>query len=196
MTDFYTGNGFSGACIFGAQVEAGAFPTSYIPTVASQVTRSADTAVMTGTNFSSWYNQAEGTIFGQAVRFATGTTPSSAVFQIDDTSLNNRSAIFISASGVSGAGSTASLTSVGGVTQANTTFTGSTISKIAYAYKTNDFATSFNASSPTLDTSGTLPVVTQARIGSNGSGFYNGHIQCIAYYPQRLPNSQLQALTT
>jgi len=51
-----------GVYLYGAQLEAGAFPTSYIPTTASTVTRSADNASMTGTNFSSWYNQTESTI--------------------------------------------------------------------------------------------------------------------------------------
>ena len=59
----YSGDGTSGIYIWGAQVEQGAFPTSYIPTTASTVTRSADNADMTGTNFSSWYNQTESTIF-------------------------------------------------------------------------------------------------------------------------------------
>lgn len=52
----YTGDGTSGLFIWGAQLEAGAFPTSYIKTEASQVTRAADNAVMTGTNFSDWAN--------------------------------------------------------------------------------------------------------------------------------------------
>jgi hypothetical protein len=62
----WAGNGFGGIYSWGAQLEAGVFATSYIPTVASQVTRSADSASMTGANFSSWYNQAEGTFMYNA----------------------------------------------------------------------------------------------------------------------------------
>ena len=40
-----------------------AFATSYIPTTSAQVTRASDNASMTGTNFSSWYNIAQGTMF-------------------------------------------------------------------------------------------------------------------------------------
>jgi len=46
--------------IYGAQLEAGAFATSYIPTVASTVTRSADVATINGSLFSQWFNQSEG----------------------------------------------------------------------------------------------------------------------------------------
>ena len=61
----YQGEG-SSIYAWGAQLEAGAFPTSYIPTTASTVTRSADLASMTGTNFSSWYNFNQGTFFTKA----------------------------------------------------------------------------------------------------------------------------------
>lgn len=46
------------------QLELGSFPTSYMPASGgSQFTRSADNASMSGTNFNSWYNQNEGTIY-------------------------------------------------------------------------------------------------------------------------------------
>jgi hypothetical protein len=64
----YAGDGVSGVYLWGAQLEVGASPTSYIPTTASTVTRSADLASMTGTNFSSWYNQSEGSIISNCNR--------------------------------------------------------------------------------------------------------------------------------
>jgi hypothetical protein len=60
----YLGNGISGVFISFAQLEAGAYPTSYIPTVASTVTRNAD--VISKTGISSLIGQTEGTIFVEA----------------------------------------------------------------------------------------------------------------------------------
>ena len=55
------------AYIWGAQIEAGKFPTSYIPTSGSELTRSADVAEMTGTNFSSWFNGNQGTMVSDVI---------------------------------------------------------------------------------------------------------------------------------
>jgi len=46
-----------------AQLEVGAYASSYIPTVASQVTRAVDSATLSGSNFTQWYNQSgQGTL--------------------------------------------------------------------------------------------------------------------------------------
>jgi hypothetical protein len=56
------GDGTSGIYIWGAQFEAGSFPTSYIPTTTATATRAADVAVISGTAFSDFYS-ASGTLF-------------------------------------------------------------------------------------------------------------------------------------
>ena len=60
-----TGDGYSGIFIWGAQLEQGSFPTSYIKTSGASATRSADNASITGENFSSWYRQDEGSLYSE-----------------------------------------------------------------------------------------------------------------------------------
>jgi hypothetical protein len=192
-TSVYTGDGVSGMYLYGAQVEAGAFATSYIPTSAAQVTRAADIAVMTGTNFSSWYNQSEGTIVASILNGTpTGTSTAVLSFQDGAGSANNRHQM---------SGYTAfTATVVGGVVQSNLGTNASAAASLAYAYKANDFAASANGATPTTDNSGTVPsALAYATIGKFDFGLaqsLNGHIRTIAYYPSRLSNAQLQALTS
>ena len=56
----YAGDGDEAIYLWGAQLEVGSFPTSYIPTTTAAVTRSADLASITGSAFSGWYRQDEG----------------------------------------------------------------------------------------------------------------------------------------
>jgi len=63
-TTNFLGNGVDGISIWGAQLETGSTATSYIPTVASTVTRNAD--VISKTGVSSLIGQTEGTIFIEA----------------------------------------------------------------------------------------------------------------------------------
>jgi hypothetical protein len=175
--------------LYGAQLEVGAFPTSYIPTVASTVTRAADNASMTGTNFSSWYNASEGTIVASASPIVSTVAKYSFSFNdgtgaelIAQYFLNNNAGLFV----------------VDGVTQVQIETTPITaVSQVAVAYQLNNFAISLNGGTPVTDVSGTIPTVTQAQIGNrtDGTRNMNGHIRSITFYPQRLANAQLQALT-
>lgn len=179
----------SGIYLWGAQLEAGAFATSYIPTVASQVTRSADVATMTGTNFSSWYNQTEGTFVAEADTVGTSTR-SVVMVGADD---NNRVQI-------AHTGSTDALFRIvnAGVAAnpANIAAT-KTGFKAALAYKQSDAAASVGASAVTTSSPTSMVAHTAAYLGSNAAAglFLNGHIRQIAYYNTRLPNATLQALT-
>jgi hypothetical protein len=56
-----TANGSDGILLWGAQLEVGAYPTSYIPTTTASVTRNADLATKLG--ISSLLGQTEGTVF-------------------------------------------------------------------------------------------------------------------------------------
>lgn len=176
-----------------AQLEVGAFATSFIPTVASAVTRSADVATMTGTNFSSWYNPTEGTLVTQSSNFSTVNFPT--VVGINDGTLSNRISVFSSTT----VGNRL-VSSSGGVTQAEFAFSNyvsGTIASEAFAIKANDFAASVNGAAVQTDTSGTVPTVTQMQLGFHAGGFspLNGHIRSISYFNTRLPNATLQVLT-
>ena len=190
----YTGNGQVAGYLWGAQLEVGAFPTSYIPTTVAAATRNADVASMTGTNFSSWYNATEGTLYAEAA--FVGLATARQVVNVSDNSANNLISIQTNPSTA-----TSSRMNVisGGTTQSSlgfaSAFTAGVFSKNAGTYKTDDFAFSSNGATATTDTSGTVPSVTQLQIGALLTTTSNIHIRRIAYYPVRLSNDQLQALT-
>lgn len=179
------------ATLWGAQLEAGAFATSYIPTVAAQVTRSADIATMTGTNFSSWYNQPASTML---CSFALeGLDPSggtSVVWKVDDTTVNNQVVLRQGTviAGVDGVIITAGVN----VADSNSfSVTPNAIYNSAFAWETDYAVLAYNGTVFGPDTSLTVPSVTRAVI-SGGSKW----LRSLTYYPQRLPDATLQALTS
>jgi len=195
-TTSYTGDGYSGIYIWGADLEAGAFPTSYISTTSASVTRNADAASMTGTNFSDWYNAGEGTVYAEAA--TNGTASTGGIFRLVNVADSTRR---IRLSYVSGTtinfGVTDSTTQVG--INLVTGLTVGSFNKGAIAYKVDDFAGSANGLTALTDTAGTVPAgIDQFVIGQDGaaaSTILNGTIRKLAFYPQRLSDAQLQALT-
>jgi hypothetical protein len=185
--------------LWGAQLEAGSFPTSYIPTTSVQVTRSADVATMTGTNFSDWYRQDEGTFVVEGRTSITygGSNQFPFLLQADDGTNNNKIQIIQRVLSPYTDANYSVLSA--GATQASfDTNTNTTTFKFAVAAKANDFAFAVGGSVVNTDTSGVMPVgVNRLTPGSNGAAvnFLNGHIRKIIYYPTRCSNLELQALT-
>jgi hypothetical protein len=191
-TSFYQGDGAGTIYLWGAQLEAGAFPTSYIPTTTATVTRSADVASISGSNFSSWYRQDEGTVFAEC----TGVPASSTIYNFHDGTAGNRI--------IAGYSSDVTIqwrVNNGGVDQWNSVQASAIASRAALrhilGYKADNFAGSANGGALQIDTSGTVPTTSSLAIGMNVSsvGQLNGTIRRLTYWPTRLPNSTLQAVT-
>jgi hypothetical protein len=179
--------------MWGAMLEDGSGSSSYIPTGASQGSRAADSCVMTGSNFSSWFNATEGTLLAHAIR--SRTSDIGRIASVNDNTANESIELGADTTGefiVVDGGSTLATISPGTVT-ANTAF------KIAGAYKLNDVQAALGGTLGTADTSVTMPTVDRLMIGQQAGAspvYLNGTIALLKYWPTRLPNAQLQALTT
>ena len=175
------------------QLEAGSFATSYIPTVASQVTRSTDNASMTGENFSSWYNATEGSFFAQFQTLYSTTADVSRGLLSGDGSGNKRY-LYIGAgsSNIASYDGTLVLNSLADIT--------GPVAKACSAYDaTNRFLCSQGGSVGTATVAAGYPATTNIDIGNFGGiggNVFCGHIRRIMYYNTRLSNAQLQALTS
>jgi hypothetical protein len=197
-TASYTGDGTSGLFIWGAQLEAGSFATSYIPTVASQVTRNADSASMLGDNFYIWYNPNQGTAYVDTSCIGVSSVAFPGVLRFWSGSNNNRFGIY---GKPSGAGYGAVMTTAGSNVALLDPISGSTatiinaVSKLAYAYKPDDFAATRNSLTVTTDPSGGVAPVNELTIGLYDDRL-NGHIRRISYYSTRLSNASLQQITS
>ena len=191
-----TGNGYSGIYIWGAQLEAGAFATSYIPTVASTVTRAADSASMTGTNFSSWYNVAQGTMYGEVVTGNTSAISGGQPYFVGAIRSDTSNAI---AMGFDSVSANWNQVYVGGVNVVNigAPATANSTNKIAFAFATNNFAVSSNGASVLTDTSGAMPTVSALYLGENRvTTKATLWVKRFTYFPVALTSIELQGLTS
>jgi hypothetical protein len=196
---FYTGNGSSGLYLWGYQMEVGGIATSYIPTTTAQVTRAVDSATLSGANFTSWFRSDEGTLMAtHAVAAAGLPLVDQRMVQIDDASQNNT--VYLRGYQFNGAGIFDGGVSSGGVVQQSSTqapIAPNIVVSQAIAFKLNDVAYSRNGAAAEIDNVASLPIgMNTLRLGALASGV-NGsqHLRRVAFYPQRLSNAQLQALT-
>jgi len=176
--------------VWGAQVEKGLQPTSYIPTNGQQVTRASDNITVDGLNFIYLYNKQGGSFTVKASRNYSNSLNSYASFNVPDSSfywsINNNQI-------------NSNALTINSVTQ--TTISAAPVeSKIFYTmtagltgnvftfYQNQTFVNQVTGSS-------SIPVIiSQFELGRRGNNYLNGHIQKFGYWPRLLSNNELQAL--
>jgi hypothetical protein len=176
-----------------AQLEAGAFATSYIPTTTATVTRAADVASITGSAFSSWYRQDEGT---NLIEFQeTDRTGSRTPRSLSDGTTTNRIDAFLSSSltvnnrlalaGVSYNPGNLTLSAAG------------TVNKHVLSVAPGSAIAVINGTLSTASAPPSLPVVNRIVIGADSIGGtpFTGTIRRLTYWPVRLANPTLQSIT-
>ena len=188
----YTGDGTSGFYIYGAQLE-GSYPTSYIPTSGSTVTRNQD--IFTRDGIGSLINSTEGVLFVEMA--ALSDDLSTREISLSDGTTTDR--IEIRYSPVSNR--IQGLVRVGSVIVANLSFIVSDItdfSKIAFKWKVNDFALWIDGVESGTDTSGSIPsgLNRLALDGGSGSDVFFGKVKQLQVYTTALTDTQLAALTS
>jgi hypothetical protein len=189
----YTGNGTSGMGLWGYQVEASSYPTSYIPTTSASATRVADACFKTG--ITSLIGQSEGTMFCEFNAIGSYDT-NNMLCTLSDGTGNNR--IFLN------------LTDGVGNLEAVITTSGSLVSlyvgtppsvgrhKIAIAYKSNDVVLYLDGTLLFTDTSVSIPATSKLNIGSyfNETFPFNSGINQSVLFKTRLTNAELASITT
>ncbi len=186
------------------QFEAGSFPTSYIPTTTGSVVRSADVCSITGANFTSFYNQSEGSVLSNCIFQGPSVSPQNQfVYDFNDTTVANRFRLLRENSG----GGSSFLNTSNNISDVTINgsgangFTTGVATKVAVGVKLNDFILYKDNALVGSDTSANMPIaLTALNIGGPRSGVsgnhLNGTIAAIRYYKKRLPNAKLVALTT
>ena len=178
---------------WGAQLEAGAFATSYIPTTTAALTRNADVATMTGTNFSDWFNASEGALQINATAISASQFISAGSIYLDNNNYitfgfgdPNKPRLLVRNAGTFEVNTTASVAQTSPFNQC----VAYKASSISFASNTTLIVNSVNKAIPSgLNT---------LRIGANpaiANSYANAWLTKLNYWPQRLINNEVIAFS-
>ncbi len=191
----YTATG-SSIYVYGFQIEAGTYPTSYIPTYGTSVTRNVDK--VDGQEDASLFNDSEGVLFVEFSALADSGRDNQWRFLISDGSNGNRVQI-----GLPNATNNLYASCIaGGVTSADMTHTlnnPSSNHKVAIKYKVNDFAMYVDGVEVDTDTSGSTPTgldIFDFYRTPNNNNYVEANVNQVLYFKTALSNEELADLTT
>jgi len=190
----YSGDGTSGIYVYGAQLEAGSYPTSYIPTYGSSVTRVGDLSYKFG--ISELIGQTEGTLFFDWIMNHESPNTSEDLYTLTMSDGTGDKVI-----GVNNYNNTLAVFIKDTTTQFfDNSYTGGADGeriKLALAYANNDVALYVNGMQIATDSSATIPTLSQVRLNT----FWNGNlpdsssVNQLFLFKSRLTNNELAALT-
>ena len=184
-------DGIKGIYSWGAQVEQGSYPTSYIPTNGTAITRAAETA--NGSGDAATFNDSEGVLMAEISALSDDTT--SKTISLNDGSQSNGIELFYFA----GNSIYINLWS-GGVSQGflNYEIDIQNFNKVSYSYKLNDTALWINGFKVDTDTSATMPIGLSELAFENGIGGndWYGKTREVQYFDSALTDAQLETLTS
>jgi hypothetical protein len=189
-----TGDGTSGIYIWGAQLEAGAFPTSYIPTQGSTRTRLREDVIITGKNFSSFYNQSEGSLY---INYSYSANVGNCCPMSLDAGTNANTMVLAS----TGQLTDRLISVINGVGQFNSgfqVFSLNSFLKRSFSYQEKNLVSIRGSFTPATSFTFIVPRVDRLNIGHAGyfaASRINGRIKSLKYYPKALPTFQLQSLS-
>jgi len=188
----YLGDGTSGIYIYGAQLEALSYPTSYIPTSGSTVTRAAETLNNAGN--SDLINSTEGVLYAEVATLVEGG--SNRFLGLSDGSSNNRVVILYT----NAANKIRAILSSGGIKYVDKTVDASSttdFNKVAIKYKANDFALWINGVEVATDTTLNAPVgLDRFDFLLAGSNNFYGKVKSVAVFKEALSDTELACLTS
>ncbi|KKM55205.1 hypothetical protein LCGC14_1552850 [marine sediment metagenome] len=175
----------TGIHLWGAQVELGSTPTSYIPTTTGTVTRTADSLTATDV---SWFRAAVGTFFWEG-SFPYVDTVSRAILTLDDGDITDRF-LFTRASSETITFSTTHSSDTDGASDGLAVISVNTTVSVTGAFADDDVNSIVDGASSGQDTSAALPLadsMTTLRIGKDSDGNEcNCHIERFTYWPRRM----------
>lgn len=182
-----TGDGTNGIYVYGAQFEAGSFPTSYIPNpTASTVTRTADVVTFNGVPLAALQG-ASGALFVETGSFANKGAAYS-VFVGNASSF--MSDVYNSQFGVSAFRSSGDFYNAAAITTTN-------INRFASSWTPSGVSLVSNGGS-VASTTGTAGITGTIYLGSyqSNTAVTNGWFRSLGIYNQPLPNARLKAVST
>jgi hypothetical protein len=194
--DGTTTNGVQGGdsiYIYGAQLEQGSYPTSYIKSNGSATTRSAETA--NGSGDAATFNDSEGVLMAEISALANDLTY--RILSLSNGTLAER--VYLQYTNASNTIST--VVKKGSSTQANISYVlpnETEFNKVLLKYKSNDFALWVNGFEVGTDTSGNTPIGLSelAFDDGNGNNVFQGKTKQLQYYNSALTDSELEQLTS